>query len=50
MKQDNHHLLDIVGEIGFEWRKNDEIKKKWGQKSNLGVLKMKELCFCFADI
>jgi len=27
-----------------------KLKKKWGQKSNLGVLKMKELCFCFADI
>ena len=31
MKQDNHHLLDIVGEIGFKWRKNGE-NRTWREK------------------
>ena len=31
MKQDKQHLLDIIGEIDFEWRKNEE-NRTWRGK------------------
>jgi len=30
--KDNQHLLDIVGEIDFEWRKNNE-NRTWREKN-----------------
>jgi len=50
MKKDNHHLLDIMGEIGFEWRKNDENLTWRGKFCVLRSWKNEGLCFCFADI
>ena len=46
MNYDNHHLLDIVGEIGFEWRKNGE-NGTWREK--IRILRSWEyevLCCC----
>jgi len=36
-----------VGEIGFEWRKNDEIKKKMGTKIELGCFENEGTMFLF---
>ena len=42
MKQDKQHLLDVVGNIGFEWRKNEENQTWRGKNRFWEVQKMKE--------
>jgi len=49
MKYDKQHLLDIVGEIDSEWRKNEE-NQSWREKNILRSLKYECLCFCVAVI
>ena len=44
MKQDNQHLLDIVREIDFEWRKN-EANRTWREK--IARAEVGNMCFVF---
>lgn len=50
MKCDNHHLLDIAGEIGFEGRKNDENRTWRGKICILRSWKNERKCCCHAGI
>ena len=48
-KLDNHHLLDVVDEFGFEWRKNDEFRIRGWNFRVLEKLEMRVLSCCAAN-